>query len=111
MAPSSSVDDERLGRAVAVKRLHADSPEDVERRLRGRHGSAQSLNHPNLVSVFDTATDDEGVLIVMEYVEGETLARAMRRGPLEPERVAPAWRATWAPRSTTPTPTASSTET
>jgi serine/threonine protein kinase len=38
--------------------------------------------------VFDTATDDEGVLIVMEYVEGEALSKALRRGPLEPERVA-----------------------
>jgi eukaryotic-like serine/threonine-protein kinase len=47
-----------------------------------------SLNHPNLVSVFDTATDDEGVLIIMEYVQGEPLSRALRRGPLAPERVA-----------------------
>src|SRR5918999_126057 len=46
-----------------------------------------SLNHPNLVSVFDTATDDEGVLIVMEYVEGEALARTLKRGPLPLERV------------------------
>src|SRR5918999_2500002 len=48
-----------------------------------------SLNHPNLVSVFDTATDDEGVLIVMEYVEGEALARTLKRGPLPTDRVAP----------------------
>jgi serine/threonine-protein kinase len=41
-----------------------------------------SLNHPNLVSVFDTVTYDEGLLIVMEYVEGETLAQAQRNGPL-----------------------------
>src|SRR5918999_510259 len=47
-----------------------------------------SLNHPNLVSVFDTATDDEGVLIVMEYVEGEALARTLKRGPLRTDRVA-----------------------
>ena len=42
---------------------------------------------PNLVSVFDTATDDEGVLIVMEYVEGEPLSRMLRRGPLRPDEV------------------------
>jgi serine/threonine-protein kinase len=38
--------------------------------------------------VFDTATDDEGVLIVMEYVEGEPLSKTLRRGPLRPEEVA-----------------------
>ena len=76
--------DERLGRRVAVKRLHADQPGEVERRLVREAKLGASLNHPNLVAVFDTATDDEGVLIVMEYVEGEPLSRALRHGPLEP---------------------------
>jgi tetratricopeptide (TPR) repeat protein len=80
--------DERLGREVAVKRLHADSPVDVEQRFVREAKLGASLNHPNLVSVFDTATDDEGVLIVMEYVEGEALARTLKRGPLSPDRVA-----------------------
>jgi eukaryotic-like serine/threonine-protein kinase len=80
--------DERLDRNVAVKRLHADSPVDVEQRFVREAKLGASLNHPNLVSVFDTATDDEGVLIVMEYVEGEALARTLKRGPLPPERVA-----------------------
>jgi tetratricopeptide (TPR) repeat protein len=80
--------DERLDRLVAVKRLHADQPEDIERRFVREAKLGASLNHPNLVSVFDTATDEEGVLIVMEYVEGEALSRALRRGPLPPERVA-----------------------
>jgi eukaryotic-like serine/threonine-protein kinase len=80
--------DERLDREVAVKRLHADSPVDVEQRFVREAKLGASLNHPNLVSVFDTATDDEGVLIVMEYVEGEALARTLRRGPLPTERVA-----------------------
>jgi eukaryotic-like serine/threonine-protein kinase len=80
-------EDERLGRQVAVKRLHADSPVDVELRFNREAKLGASLNHPNLVSVFDTATDDEGVLIVMEYVEGEPLSRMLRRGPLRPEEV------------------------
>src|SRR5215218_1096302 len=80
--------DERLDRLVAVKRLHADSPADVERRFAREAKLGASLNHPNLVSVFDTATVEEGVLIVMEYVEGEPLSRALRHGPLEPSRVA-----------------------
>jgi eukaryotic-like serine/threonine-protein kinase len=79
--------DERLDRLVAVKRLHADQPEDVRRRFLREAKLGAALNHPNLVSVFDTVTDDEGVLIVMEYVKGEALSAAVRRGPLAPERV------------------------
>ena len=80
--------DERLDRRVAVKRLHADSPADTERRFVREAKLGASLNHPNLVSVFDTAVDDEGVLIVMEYVPGEPLSKALRHGPLGPRRVA-----------------------
>jgi serine/threonine-protein kinase len=88
MASVLLCEDERLDRLVAVKRLHADSPADTERRFAREAKLGASLNHPNLVSVFDTATDDEGVLIVMEYVEGEPLSRELRRGPLIPDRVA-----------------------
>ena len=63
---------------VAVKRLHADSPEDIERRFAREAKVGASLNHPNLVWVFDAVTDDEGVLIVMEYVDGPTLAASSR---------------------------------
>jgi hypothetical protein len=87
MASVLLCEDERLGRQVAVKRLHADSPVDVELRFKREAKLGASLNHPNLVSVFDTATDDEGVLIVMEYVEGEPLSKMLRRGPLRPEEV------------------------
>lgn len=76
--------DERLDREVAVKRLHADSPEDMARRLEREARVGASLNHPNLVTVYDTGTDLEGVVVVMEYVEGETLGAMLRRGPLEP---------------------------
>ena len=87
MASVLLCEDERLGRRVAVKRLHSDSPVDVEHRFNREAKLGASLNHPNLVSVFDTTTDDEGVLIVMEYVEGEPLSRMLRRGPLRPEEV------------------------
>jgi hypothetical protein len=81
-------DDERLGRPVAVKRLHADSPGEMELRFVREAKLGASLNHPNLVAVYDTAVEDEGLLIVMEYVEGESLAQALLRGPLESRRVA-----------------------
>ncbi|HEX6461171.1 MAG TPA: protein kinase [Thermoleophilaceae bacterium] len=79
-------EDQRLGRKVAVKRMHADSPEEMARRLQREARLGASLNHRGLVSVFDTVTYEEGVLIVMEYVDGETLADALRRGPLPVER-------------------------
>jgi eukaryotic-like serine/threonine-protein kinase len=87
MASVQLCQDERLGRLVAVKRLHADSPEEVEQRFVREAKLGASLNHPNLVAVYDTAIDDEGVLIVMEYVQGEPLSRALREGPLGPRRV------------------------
>jgi serine/threonine-protein kinase len=44
------------------------------------------LSHLNLVTVFDTVADDEGVLIVMEYVEGENLAQLMARDRVPAEQ-------------------------
>nr|MDQ3588322.1 serine/threonine protein kinase [Actinomycetota bacterium] len=78
--------DENLGRQVAIKRLHADSADDMERRFVREAKLGASLNHPNLVWVFDTVTDEEGVLIVMEYVDGPTLSREISAGPLRPRR-------------------------
>jgi eukaryotic-like serine/threonine-protein kinase len=88
MATVFLAEDERLGRRVAVKRLHADSPEDTARRFAREARIGASLNHPNLVTVFDTVSEDETVLIVMEYVEGESLGDALKRGPLDQGRAA-----------------------
>jgi serine/threonine protein kinase len=82
MATVLLAEDERLGRQVAIKRLHAESPEDTARRFSREAKLGASLNHPNLIAVYDIVTDDEGVLIVMEYVDGETLRDAINRGPL-----------------------------
>src|SRR6476469_821324 len=82
MATVYLAEDERLGRKVAVKRLHSDSPEDAARRFDREAKVGASLSHPNLVTVFDTVADDEGVLIVMEYVDGQNLTQLMAHGPL-----------------------------
>ncbi len=79
--------DERLHREVAVKRLHSASPKEIEYRFVREARLGASLNHPHLVTVFDTLTDDEGVLIVMEYVDGEALSGAIKRGPLPARQV------------------------
>src|SRR4051812_6888331 len=86
MASVLLAEDERLGRQVAIKRLHAESPEDTAQRFRREARLGASLNHPNLIAVYDIVTDDEGVLIVMEYVDGETLRDAIDRGRLPTER-------------------------
>ncbi len=82
MATVLLAEDERLGREVAVKRMHSESPEEIAKRFRREAQLGASLNHPNIVSVFDIETDDENVLIVMEYVAGGTLKDALARGPL-----------------------------
>jgi len=79
--------DERLGRRVAVKQLHAESPAEAAERFDREAKLGASLNHPNLVSIYDIATDAESVLIVMEYVEGETLKDAIAAGPPSLSRV------------------------
>ncbi len=86
MASVFLAEDERLGRQVAVKRLHAESPEEMALRFDREARLGASLNHPNLVAIYDTAADDDGVLIVMEFVDGETLAAELARGGMEPDR-------------------------
>ena len=71
-----------LGRPVAVKILapqFADDPSFVDRFRREAQAAAR-LNHPNLVSVYDTGSDDGVHFIVMEYVEGKTLADYLAGG-------------------------------
>jgi len=79
--------DERLARDVAIKRMHLSERDDVDaRRFQREAKLGASLSHPNLVSIFDAEEDEESVLLVMEYVEGETLADVLARGPVEPRR-------------------------
>jgi eukaryotic-like serine/threonine-protein kinase len=87
--------DVRLGRTVAVKRLRTDLAADptFQARFRREAQSAAGLNHPNIVSVYDTgeemAADGSHVqpYIVMEYVAGRTLREVLNDGrKVLPER-------------------------
>src|SRR2546423_10579782 len=87
MAAVFLAEDERLGRPVAIKRLHGDvSDDELVKRFRREARLGASLNHPNVVAVYDIRVDNEGVLIVMEYVEGRTLRDELAGGPVPPER-------------------------
>ncbi|TMK78384.1 MAG: Stk1 family PASTA domain-containing Ser/Thr kinase, partial [Actinobacteria bacterium] len=83
--------DQVLGRQVAVKVLGPQFARDQSfvARFRREAQAAAALNHPNLVSVFDTGSDDGTHYIVMEYVAGTTLAKVIRdEGPLPADRAA-----------------------
>ncbi|MGQ0671041.1 MAG: Stk1 family PASTA domain-containing Ser/Thr kinase [Actinomycetota bacterium] len=78
-----------LGRPVAVKILAPQFAEnqDFVARFRREAQAAARLNNPNLVGVYDTGSDNGVNYIVMEYVEGRTLAEFLERGGrLMPER-------------------------
>jgi eukaryotic-like serine/threonine-protein kinase len=80
-----------LQRTVAVKVLSPAATDDRELVARfGREArAAAALHHPNIVAVFDSGTDGDLHYLVMEYVDGQSLARLLRQeGMLEPGRVA-----------------------
>ncbi len=77
--------DNVLHRQVAIKRLAphlAEDPGAAARFLREARAAA-SLNHPGIVTVYDTGVDDEGPYLVLELIDGETLgARLGREGAM-----------------------------
>ncbi|MGH2997479.1 MAG: protein kinase domain-containing protein, partial [Gaiellaceae bacterium] len=80
--------DEELDRPVAVKLLADDlaGDETVRERFLREARVAARLTHPNVVTVFDAGEDDGRPYIVMEFVDGQTLADALRRrGRFPPE--------------------------
>lgn len=83
--------DQLLDRPVAIKVLFpqfASDPSFVER-FRREAQSAANLNHPNVVGVFDWGEEKGTYFIVMEYVEGRSLAEILRaEGMLHPDRAA-----------------------
>ncbi len=77
-------EDERLGRAVALKVLPleiAKNPEALAR-LEGEARAAARLSHPGIVTLFDIVADGSGAFLTMELVSGRPLRDALRAGPL-----------------------------
>ena len=81
--------DSRLDRYVALKILPPELADHPGRRERfEREARAISaLNHPHICPVYDVGDEHDVPFLVMEYLEGETLAHRLARGPLPVEQV------------------------
>ena len=76
--------DTRLDRTVAIKILsaHLSANSELAARFEREARSISSLNHPHICHLYDIGTQDGTAYLVMEYLEGETLADRLRKGPL-----------------------------
>ena len=76
--------DTNLNRVVALKvlpRAFASNPERV-RRLRREAKFLGSLNHPHIAGIYAVEESGQGLALIMELVEGPTLAERIRQGPI-----------------------------
>ncbi len=79
--------DKRMNREVAIKRISAvgEDPElreESTKQLVKEAGALASLQHPNIVTVYDVGADDDGPYVVMELINGKTLDELIARAPL-----------------------------
>jgi len=76
--------DTRLGRDVAIKILpqHLTERPDARQRFEREARAVSSLNHPHICTLYDIGHQDGTDFLVMEYLEGETLAKRLEKGPL-----------------------------
>ena len=81
--------DTRLDRIVAIKILpsHLSDNPDARQRFDREARSISSLNHPNICTLHDVGRQDGIDFLVMEFLEGETLAERLAKGPLPTELV------------------------
>src|SRR5579863_3738110 len=81
--------DTRLDRIVAIKVLptHLADRSELRERFEREAKTIASLNHPHICTLFDTGHQDDVDFLVMEYIEGETLAQRLQRGALPIQQV------------------------
>ncbi|MFA6955054.1 MAG: protein kinase [Thermoanaerobaculia bacterium] len=81
--------DTRLAREVAIKILPAElaSNERFLARFDREARAVSSLNHPNICTLHDVGVEGATRYIVMELIEGESLAQRLKKGPLPPSQV------------------------
>jgi eukaryotic-like serine/threonine-protein kinase len=76
--------DTRLDRTVAVKILpsHLSNDATLRQRFEQEAKAISSLNHPHICALYDVGHQDGTEFLIMEYLEGETLAKLLEKGPL-----------------------------
>ena len=76
--------DTRLGRTVAIKILpaHLCGTREAKERFDREARAISSVSHPNICALYDVGTQDGVSYLVMEYLEGETLADRLNQGAL-----------------------------
>ena len=81
--------DTRLDRTVAIKVLpaHLAQNPELRQRLEREARAVSSLNHPHICILHDIGHQDGTDFLVMEYLEGETLAARLAKGPLPMDQV------------------------
>ncbi len=81
--------DMRLDRIVAIKVLpaHLAGRAELRERFDREAKTIASLNHPHICTLYDTGHQDEIDFLVMEYLEGETLAQRLQKGALPIQQV------------------------
>lgn len=77
--------DGRLGRTVAIKVLprHLAATSEARQRFEREARAVSRVSHPHICALYDVGHQDGVAFLVMEYLEGETLAVRLGRGPLE----------------------------
>jgi serine/threonine protein kinase len=78
-------EDSRLERTVAIKVLPATFAlnQDIKQRFEREAKAISSLSHPNICTLYDIGEQNGTDYLVMEYIEGETLAEKLTKGPLD----------------------------
>ena len=76
--------DTRLDRTVAIKVLvsHLSSLPELKQRMEREARAISALNHPNICHLYDIGSETGTDYLVMEFLEGETLADRLRKGAL-----------------------------
>lgn len=80
--------DEKLDRRVAIKAIHWDRATDGERRARFRQEARllAALDHPNIGAIYSFEETERGHYLILEFIEGRTLAQLVGEAPLPVER-------------------------